>query len=142
MPSLACGPEGSAQTSSFPWQGCSQVSTGTGSKQSWEAFVLSLLSEKGWESQIPLCIAYFMHPTPLCSCQVGTQLCPNSYPCPGCPSQRDTSSCTASSLRSARISKLFFLLSLTPSFSKFNSEQPAVFSLTGLLWVIICVRIN
>lgn len=69
-------------------------------------------------------------------------LCPSSCPCPGCPSQRDTSSCTASSLRPARISKLFFLLSLTPSFSKFNSEQPAAFSLTGLLWLIICVRIN
>lgn len=68
--------------------------------------------------------------------------CLNSCPCLGCPSLRDTSSCTASSLRSARISKLFFLLSLTPSFSKFNSEQPAAFSLTGLLWLIICVRIN
>lgn len=49
---------------------------------------------------------------------------------------------TASSLRSATTLKLFFLLSLIPSFSKFNSEQPAVFSLTGLLWLIICVRIN
>lgn len=41
-----------------------------------------------------------------------------------------------------RTQKLFFLLSLNPSFSKFNSEQPAAFSLTGLLWLIICVRIN
>lgn len=61
---------------------------------------------------------------------------------PHCSSCGDISFSTASSLRATRIFKLFFLLSLTPSFSKFNSEQPAAFSLTGLLWLIICVRIN
>lgn len=30
----------------------------------------------------------------------------------------------------------------SPLFKKSNSEQPALFSLTGLLWLIICARIN
>lgn len=67
---------------------------------------------------------------------------PPAQPHPACSSQRTPAS--AQRLRSdpQEPENFPFFPSPTPSFPKFNSEQPAAFSLTGLLWLIICVRIN
>lgn len=133
----------------IPNQRPTSISTKAGCRAQ-EPFTPHLLMDKGWKTNSWSTPLQLCHPP--CPCWGSTALytpipshTPSITPRRGrepCPIPATHPKGHSVCLEPTRTRKLFFLLSLNPSFSKFNSEQPAAFSLTGLLWLIICVRIN